>query len=250
MAVVTADSASAKTREAQVRSMFDRIAARYDLMNSVMSAGLHHRWRSRAADLASLSPGDAALDVCCGTGDLAIELKRRVGATGSVVGIDFSESMLALARAKSERLGAGVEYRHGNALELPFADASFDAATVGFGVRNLVDLRRGVLELARVVRPGGRVVILEITTPTRPPLSWFYGLWFDRIVPLLGAAAGDRDAYTYLPQSVRRFPPAFELAELMHGCGLGDVRFLLLAGGIVAVHSGTVASAGESGAKP
>jgi demethylmenaquinone methyltransferase/2-methoxy-6-polyprenyl-1,4-benzoquinol methylase len=223
--------------------MFDRIATRYDLMNSVMSAGLHHRWRSRAADLASLEPGETALDVCCGTGDLAFELKRRVGPEGTVVGLDFSEPMLALANAKSERLGAGVVFRQGNALELPFPDSSFDAATVGFGVRNLVDLRRGVLELARVVRPGRRVAILEITTPSRPPLSWFYGLWFDRIVPLLGALAGDRDAYSYLPQSVRRFPPALELAELMHGCGLTDVRFLLLAGGIVAVHAGTVGPA-------
>jgi demethylmenaquinone methyltransferase/2-methoxy-6-polyprenyl-1,4-benzoquinol methylase len=248
--VVTADSVSGPAKEAQVRSMFDRIATRYDLMNSVMSAGLHHRWRSRAADLASLREGEVALDVCCGTGDLALELKRRVGAGGKVVGLDFSEPMLALARAKSVRLDAGVEFRHGNALELPFADASFDAATVGFGVRNLVDLRRGVLELARVVRPGRRVVILEITTPTRPPLSWFYGLWFDRIVPMLGTLAGDRDAYSYLPQSVRRFPPALELAELMHGCGLVDVRFLLLAGGIVAVHAGTVAPASGTGGRP
>jgi demethylmenaquinone methyltransferase/2-methoxy-6-polyprenyl-1,4-benzoquinol methylase len=248
--VVTADSVSGPAKEAQVRSMFDRIATRYDLMNSVMSAGLHHRWRSRAADLASLREGEAALDVCCGTGDLALELKRRVGPGGTVVGLDFSEPMLALARAKSVRPDAGVEFRHGNALELPFADASFDAATVGFGVRNLVDLRRGVLELARVVRPGRRVVILEITTPTRPPLSWFYGLWFDRIVPMLGILVGDRDAYSYLPQSVRRFPPSLELAELMHGCGLVDVRFLLMAGGIVAVHAGTVAPASGAGGRP
>jgi demethylmenaquinone methyltransferase / 2-methoxy-6-polyprenyl-1,4-benzoquinol methylase len=245
--VVTADRGPATGREEQVRSMFDRIATRYDLMNSVMSAGLHHRWRSRAADLAALGPGDSALDVCCGTGDLALELKRRVGSGGSVVGTDFSEPMLALAREKAARLGLEVSYRSGNALELPFPDSSFDAATVGFGLRNLVDLRRGVLELARVVRPGGRVVVLEITTPTRPPLSWFYRLWFDRIVPLLGAAAGDRDAYTYLPQSVRRFPPALELAELMHGCGLADLRFLLLAGGIVAVHAGTVGSEAGDG---
>jgi demethylmenaquinone methyltransferase/2-methoxy-6-polyprenyl-1,4-benzoquinol methylase len=245
---MTADSAS---REAQVRSMFDRIATRYDLMNSVMSAGLHHRWRSRAADLASLKPGEAALDVCCGTGDLALELKLRVGSGGTVVGLDFSEPMLALAQAKSARLGSGVEYRHGNALELPFPESSFDAATVGFGLRNLVDFQRGVLELARVVRPGGQVVILEITTPTRLPLSWFYRLWFDRVVPWLGAVAGDRDAYSYLPQSVRRFPPALELAGLMDGCGLREVRFLLLGGGIVAVHAGTVASAaGEGGSRP
>jgi demethylmenaquinone methyltransferase / 2-methoxy-6-polyprenyl-1,4-benzoquinol methylase len=251
MGIVTADSGSATARERQVRSMFDRIASRYDLMNSVMSAGLHHRWRSRAADLTGLCAGQSGLDVCCGTGDLALELKRRVGDRGSVVGLDFSEPMLGLARAKAAERGVGVDYRIGNALELPFADASFDAATVGFGVRNLVDLGRGISELVRVVRPGGRVVILEITTPTRPPLSWFYALWFDRIVPLLGVVAGDRDAYSYLPQSVRRFPPALELAELMHDCRLTDVRFLLLAGGIVAVHAGTVSSAsGDGGGKP
>ena len=125
-------------------------------------------------------------------------------------------------------------------MELPFKDGEFDAATVGFGIRNLVNLRSGITEMARVVRAGGRVVILEITTPQRPPLSWFYRVWFDRIVPMLGTVAGDRDAYTYLPQSVRRFPPAPELAELMNDVGLRQVRFLLLAGGIVAVHSGTV----------
>jgi demethylmenaquinone methyltransferase / 2-methoxy-6-polyprenyl-1,4-benzoquinol methylase len=221
--------------------MFDRIAGRYDLMNSVMSAGLHHRWRSRAVGFTALGPGQSALDVCCGTGDLALELKRLVGAQGSVVGLDFSEPMLELAREKSARAGLDVAYRHGNALELPFEDGAFDAATVGFGVRNLVNLRSGIAEMARVVRVGGRVVILEITTPQRPPLSWFYRVWFDRIVPMLGTIAGDRDAYTYLPQSVRRFPPALKLAELMHDVGLREVRFLLLAGGIVAVHSGTVA---------
>jgi demethylmenaquinone methyltransferase/2-methoxy-6-polyprenyl-1,4-benzoquinol methylase len=223
--------------------MFDRIADRYDLMNSVMSAGLHHRWRKRAADVAELEPGDRALDVCCGTGDLALELKRRVGERGEVLGLDFSEPMLELARKKSAQAGLAVEYRNGNALELPFAADSFAAASVGFGVRNVVDLERGLSEMARVVRPGGRVVVLEITTPTRPPLSWFYRLWFDRLVPLLGSVAGDHDAYTYLPASVRRFPPAPELAELMHRAGLRDIRYLLLAGGIVAIHAGSVAGA-------
>ncbi len=218
--------------------MFDRIADRYDLMNSVMSAGLHHRWRARAVDRCHLEPGDSTLDVCCGTGDLALELKRRVGGSGQVTALDFSEPMLELARRKSEQAGLAVDYRHGNALELPFADGSFAAATVGFGVRNLVDLERGLSEMARVVRPGGQVVVLEITTPTRPPLSWFYRAWFDRIVPLLGSVAGDHDAYSYLPESVRRFPPAPDLAELMHQVGLREIRYLLLAGGIVAIHSG------------
>jgi demethylmenaquinone methyltransferase / 2-methoxy-6-polyprenyl-1,4-benzoquinol methylase len=219
--------------------MFDRIADRYDLMNSVMTAGMHHRWRERAADLARVGPGDAALDVCCGTGDLALALARRVGPAGRVVGLDFSAPMLALARAKASDVSF-VEWLQGNALELPFADGQFDAATVGFGARNVVDLQRGIAEMARVVRPGGRVVILEITTPRRPPLSWFYSVWFDRIVPVLGTIAGDRDAYTYLPSSVRRFPPAHELAALMHATGLRDVRYLILAGGIIAVHAASV----------
>jgi demethylmenaquinone methyltransferase/2-methoxy-6-polyprenyl-1,4-benzoquinol methylase len=220
--------------------MFDRIADRYDLMNSVMTAGLHHRWRERTADLARVGPGDSALDVCCGTGDLALELARRVGADGAVVGLDFSAPMLELAGEKSRAAGAPVRWMQGNALELPFGDGEFDAATVGFGVRNLVDLERGIAEMARVVRPGGRVVILEITTPERPPLSWFFAVWFDRIVPLLGAVAGDRDAYSYLPSSVRRFPPAPQLAALMDRAGLREIRYLVLAGGIIAIHAGTV----------
>ena len=220
--------------------MFDRIAGRYDVMNSLMSAGLHHRWRRLAADIAQVDRGNVALDACCGTGDFAIELKRRVGPSGRVVGLDFSEAMLEQARAKSRRVGISVEYIQGNALELPFEDRTFDVVTVGFGVRNLVDLRAGLAELARVLRLGGRLVVLEITTPNRAPLSWFYAVWFDRLVPLLGTLAGHRDAYAYLPSSVRGFPPAPELAGLMEEVGLEDVSYRLLAGGIVAIHCGTI----------
>jgi demethylmenaquinone methyltransferase/2-methoxy-6-polyprenyl-1,4-benzoquinol methylase len=222
--------------------MFDRIADRYDLMNSVMTAGMHHRWRERTADLANVGPGASALDVCCGTGDLALELARRVMPGGRVVGLDFSVPMLELAQVKSRNGGVPVAWMEGNALELPFDDGEFDAATVGFGIRNVVDIDRGIAEMTRVVRPGGRVVILEITTPLRPPLSWFFAVWFDRIVPLLGTVAGDRDAYSYLPSSVRRFPPAEELAALMHRVGLHEIRYLVLAGGIIAIHSGTVSA--------
>lgn len=226
---------------AQVRTMFDRIAGVYDLMNTAMTAGMHHRWRERAADRAELPPGGTALDVCCGTGDLALELTRRVGPDGAVVGCDFSEPMLELARRKAGERGASqARFEWADALELPYEEGSFDAVTVGFGVRNLVDLERGLAEMVRVLRPGGRAVILEITQPRRPPLSTFYSLWFDRIVPLLGALAGDREAYTYLPSSVRRFPPAHDLAALMHWTGLRDVRYVVLAGGIVAIHSGVV----------
>jgi demethylmenaquinone methyltransferase/2-methoxy-6-polyprenyl-1,4-benzoquinol methylase len=204
-------------------------------MNSVMTAGMHHRWRERAADLAWVGPGDRALDVATGTGDLAIELKRRVGVGGEVVGVDFSERMLELARGKAPAL----RFEAGNALALPYPDASFDAVTVGFGARNFDDLPRGLAELARVTRAGGRVVVLEITTPQRPPLSWFFRLWFDRVVPALGRVAGDPDAYTYLPSSVRRFPGPAELGAELAAAGLSDVRWILTAGGIIALHAGT-----------
>ena len=220
--------------------MFDRIAGVYDVMNTVMTAGLHHRWRARAADLAALRAGDSALDVACGTGDLALELAARVAPAGEVVGCDFSEEMLARARAKAVGAPAPARFEWANALALPYEAGSFDAATVGFGARNFADLGRGIAEMARVVRPGGRVVILEITTPQRPPLAWFYVLWFDRAVPALGRLAGDRDAYAYLPSSVRRFPGPRELAGVMAGCGLAEIRWIVTAGGIIALHVGTV----------
>ena len=217
----------------QVRSMFDRIAGFYDLMNSVMTAGLHHQWRSRAADLSAAGPGDRVLDVATGTGDLAIELARRVGPSGEVVGSDFSEGMLDRAREKDP----SIRWEWGDALDLPYADGEFAAATVGFGARNFSDLGKGISEMARVVRPGGRVVILEITQPQRPPLSTFFSIWFDRIVPLMGRFD---EAYTYLPNSVKRFPGPHDLGGQMAAAGLVDVRWVLTAGGIIAIHQGTV----------
>jgi demethylmenaquinone methyltransferase/2-methoxy-6-polyprenyl-1,4-benzoquinol methylase len=219
--------------------MFDRIAGVYDLMNTAMTAGMHHRWRERAAARADLEAGDAALDVCCGTGDLAFELARRVGPKGTVIGCDFSEPMLELARRKaaSRELGQ-VRFEWADAPELPYPDAGFDAVTVGFGARNLVDLDGGLREFARCLSPGGRLVILEITQPRRPPLSTFYSLWFDRIVPVLGTVAGDRDAYAYLPESVKRFPSPPRLAQMMAAAGFERIGYLVLAGGIIAIHNG------------
>ena len=250
--------------------MFDRIARVYDPMNTAMSAGLHRRWRARAADLAGLGAGQRVLDLATGTGDLALERAARVWPGGEVVGADFSEAMLDVARAKSAQPPADgaapprVEPRFewADAMSQPYPDDRFDAATAAFGVRNFDDLGRGLSEMARVVRPGGRVVVLEMTTPTRPPLSLFYRVWFDRLVPALGRLAGalawERSrrgagtgeaigqAYSYLPSSVRRFPGPAELAAEMGQAGITGVKGVLLAGGIVAIHAGTVTKAGGS----
>ena len=213
-----------------VRTMFDRIAPVYDVMNHVMTAGLDIRWRRRAAE-AAVRAGDRVLDAACGTGDLAIA-DLRAGA-GKVTGLDFSPKMLERARAKH----TSVEWLQGDMLALPFADETFDAATVGFGVRNVENLELGLRELRRVLRPGGRVAILEITQP-RGALRPFYSLWFDRIVPLLGKVLPGGDAYTYLPASVKRFPTAERLAEMLREAGFGDVGFMLMGGSIVALHTG------------
>jgi demethylmenaquinone methyltransferase / 2-methoxy-6-polyprenyl-1,4-benzoquinol methylase len=213
-----------------VKAMFDRIAPLYDLMNHLMTAGLDRRWRRLTAE-AVVRRGDRVLDACCGTGDLAIAATRAGAA--SVVGLDFSPRMLERARRKHQ----GVTWVEGDALALPFDDASFDAATVGFGVRNLADLPRGLGELRRVLVPGGRLAVLEITTP-RGLLAPFFRLWFDHVVPLLGRLFRGGAAYSYLPASVRRFPGPEDLAALMRDAGLDEVRYRLLAGGIVALHTG------------
>ena len=215
----------------EVRTMFDRIAPVYDVMNRVMTAGLDLRWRRLTAE-AVVRAGNRVLDACCGTGDLAVA-DLRAGAT-EVTGLDFSPRMLERARRKSSE----ITWVEGDMLELPFADGSFEAATVGFGVRNVADLERGLAELARVVAPGGRLGILEITKPTGL-LAPFYRLWFDRIVPLLGKALKGGAAYSYLPASVRRFPGPQDLADLISGAGFDGVEYRTFAGGIVALHTGT-----------
>jgi demethylmenaquinone methyltransferase/2-methoxy-6-polyprenyl-1,4-benzoquinol methylase len=198
-------------------------------MNRVMTAGLDVRWRRLAAE-AAVRKGDRVLDAACGTGDLAIA-DLKAGAA-RVTGLDFSEQMLARARKKAQ-----LEWVKGDMLALPFADETFDAATVGFGVRNVEDLELGLRELRRVLRPGGRLAILEITQP-RGALRPFYSLWFDRVVPLLGKVLPGGDAYTYLPASVKRFPTAERLADMLREAGFGDVRFRLMGGSIVALHTG------------
>jgi demethylmenaquinone methyltransferase/2-methoxy-6-polyprenyl-1,4-benzoquinol methylase len=216
----------------EVRSMFDRIARVYDPMNRILTAGLDGRWRRRTAE-AVVRAGDRVLDACCGTGDLALADER---AGGTVTGLDFSERMLERARKKSD----SVEWVQGDALALPFPDASFDVVTVGFGVRNVSDLEGGLAELRRVLRPGGQLGVLDITTP-RGVLRPFYSVWFDRVVPLLGKVLPGGTAYTYLPASVRRFPSAEELAGLIRAAGFEQVGYRLFAGGIVALHIGVAA---------
>ena len=213
-----------------VRTMFDRIAPVYDVMNRVMTAGLDVRWRRLAAESA-VRMGDTVLDAACGTGDLAIA-DLKAGA-GKVTGLDFSEAMLARARRK-----APLDWVQGDLLALPFADATFDAATVGFGVRNVADLELALAELRRVLRPGGRLAILEITQ-ARGALRPFFSLWFDRVVPALGKLLPGGSAYAYLPASVKRFPDAETLARMLRDAGFAEVRFRLLAGSIVALHTGT-----------
>jgi len=212
-----------------VRRMFDRIAPVYDAMNRVMTAGLDLRWRRIAAE-AVVHPGDRVLDACCGTGDLAVACARRGGV---VTGLDFAPAMLERARRKLP----SATWVEGDLLALPFEAGSFEAATVGFGVRNVADLERGLAELRRVLVTGGRVAVLEITQP-RGMLAPFYRLWFDRIVPLLGRMLRGGAAYTYLPASVRRFPGPGELAGLMASAGFADISYRTFAGGIVALHTG------------
>jgi demethylmenaquinone methyltransferase/2-methoxy-6-polyprenyl-1,4-benzoquinol methylase len=214
----------------EVRAMFDRISPVYDFMNHAMTVGLDRRWRRLAAE-AVVRPGDAVLDACCGTGDLALAAER---AGGRVTGLDFSEQMLARAREKSQT----VEWVLGDAMALPFPDASFDAATVGFGIRNVPDLEAGLAELARVLRPGGRLACLEITRP-EGLLKPFFRLWFDGLVPWAGKVLPGGGAYTYLPASVRRFPGPSDLAAAFGRAGFDGVGWKLQGGGIVALHVGT-----------
>jgi demethylmenaquinone methyltransferase / 2-methoxy-6-polyprenyl-1,4-benzoquinol methylase len=218
---------------AAVEAMFDRISPVYDPMNRLMTAGLDRRWR-RLAVRAVVRPGDRVLDACCGTGDLALEAER---AGGRVTGLDFSERMLERARRKS----ASIDWVRGDVLALPFPDGSFDVSTVGFGIRNVEDLEAGLRQLARVLRPGGRLACLEITRP-RGALRPFFSLWFDGLVPLAGTVLPGGAAYSYLPASVRRFPGPEELGGALRRAGFGEIGWRLLGGGIVALHAATRSS--------
>jgi demethylmenaquinone methyltransferase / 2-methoxy-6-polyprenyl-1,4-benzoquinol methylase len=222
----------------EVRVMFDRIANQYDLMNLLISALQEPRWRRQLVERAALRPGDAALDVASGTGKVAADLHARVAPFGRVLGVDLSPGMIAVAQDRYAGR-QGLEYVVGDALDLPTEDATFDAATIAFGMRNLPDYQRGFAEMARSVRPGGRVLCLEIARP-RSRLSRFMRWWFDRIVPVIGRLAGQGSAYGYLVRSVQAYPSPERIAEIMGEAGLVDVRWRGLTGGIVTLHEGTV----------
>ena len=222
----------------EVRAMFDRIAGVYDPMNLVISAFQEPRWRGRAVRLTGVKPGDRLLDVATGTGKVAADLHRRAQPGGSVLAVDISPGMIRVAR---KRFGdrPGLDFVVGDAMALPTEDGTFDAATIAFGMRNLPDYRQGFAELARSVRPGGRVVCLEIARPRRR-LARMLQFWFDRIVPIVGRVAGQGGAYGYLVRSVKGYPDPDRIAEVMRDAGLEDVSWQGMTGGIVTLHVGTV----------
>ncbi|HMK92664.1 MAG TPA: ubiquinone/menaquinone biosynthesis methyltransferase, partial [Thermoleophilia bacterium] len=213
------------------------IVPHYDLMNRLMTAGLDRCWRAAAAAAAAPPPAAPLLDVCCGTGDLSLALARSYPAS-AVTGLDFSAAMLEMARTKATRAGLGAEFVRGDLLRLPFDDGAFGAVTVGWGVRNVAELDRAFGEMARVTRPGGRVVCLEATLPASAWGRRFHAVWFDRVVPAMGALAGAAEAYAYLPASVRSFPDADGLAAVMQAAGLLHVRYQRLGLGAMALHVG------------
>ncbi len=237
-----------------VRTMFDRIARRYDLMNRVMTLGIDKRWRAAAIRAAKVDPSTRALDVCCGTGDISF-LLAEAGAE-HVTGLDFSAGMLEQARRRQRGHrdpGAAkrIEFVQGDALALPFDDDTFDVITVSFGVRNVEDLGQAYREFARVGRPGARIVCLEITRPKWRVANWFYDVWFDRVVPLLGAIVSrDKAAYTYLPESTKTFPRPPQHAEVIRAAGIKDVTWKRYGAGIVALHRGELPLQPAANAEP
>lgn len=226
-----------EAKHGYVEAMFDAIAPRYDLLNSVLSLKLHGRWRHAAARQAELKPGDTVLDVCTGTGDFACELSRWVGPNGSVVGTDFSREMLKFGEPKRQKFPT-VTLQWADTQALPFPDSQFDAVTVAFGIRNVADTRKGLAEMTRVTKPGGRVVILEFNRPRNPLVAWGYGL-YQRLMPAIGGLiSGRKSAYAYLPASIDAFYSREALSELMESVGLEQIRVTDLNFGTVVIHRG------------
>jgi len=226
-----------------VRNQFDRIAGRYNLTNQVISMGMHHSWKKKAVAALLIKPTGSYLDICCGTGDLAFIIAKHLRLGGKVTGIDFSTHMLSIAGTKSQlsRLAVRPSWIHGNAEQLPFSDKCFDGAIISFGLRNLTDRLQGIRELARVVKRGGRVVNLDLGHPTLPVYTPLFMTYFRHLVPLLGLLLqGDREAYTYLPESLKDYPNPSEISAMFHKAGLTNVTHLPLAWGAVSLHAGVV----------
>lgn len=235
--------AALEERERYVQDLFRRVAPKYDFLNRLLSFRRDVAWRRFTARKAGLEPGGSVLDVATGTGDLAFDLAEVVGSTGRVVGLDFTEAMLVRARAKADKLGLAdvCRFVQGNALELPFEDAQFDAATIAFGLRNVVDRERCLLEMRRVVKPGGRVLVLEFSQPVWPVFRQVYLLYFRHILPFIGRLVqGDADTYRYLPETVLAFPDQEALAANMRNLGFHNVHYYNLSGGICCLHIGEV----------
>jgi demethylmenaquinone methyltransferase/2-methoxy-6-polyprenyl-1,4-benzoquinol methylase len=225
----------------RVRGVFDSVAGKYDLMNDLMSAGLHRLWKRFAVEATHVRPGMRVLDLAGGTGDLALDFARRVGDAGVVVLTDINAAMLGVGRRRLEDRGVvgNLRYALADAERLPFADQRFDAVTIAFGLRNVTDKEAALREMHRVLRPGGRVLILEFSEVRSEPLKLAYDAWSFGVLPLLGRfIANDEDSYRYLAESIRKHPPQEELAAMMEDAGFADVRYRNLTGGIVAIHSG------------
>ncbi|QYR19909.1 demethylmenaquinone methyltransferase [Paenibacillus sp. sptzw28] len=230
-----------KSKEQHVHSVFESIAPKYDLMNDLLSFRRHKAWRSFTMRKMDVKPGATAIDLCCGTCDWTIALARTSG-TGKMVGLDFSQNMLEIGRQKIDRDGLGerISLIHGNAMELPFEDDRFDYATIGFGLRNVPDLKQVLKEMQRVVKPGGQVVCLELSKPIWQPFKSVYYFYFERILPMLGRLFAKRyEQYKWLPESLKAFPDLNQLAEIYRELGLRNVRAYPLTGGIAALHIGT-----------
>ncbi|MCS7208025.1 MAG: bifunctional demethylmenaquinone methyltransferase/2-methoxy-6-polyprenyl-1,4-benzoquinol methylase UbiE [Fimbriimonadales bacterium] len=226
-------------RRRYVREMFSRVAPRYDLLNSLLSFQLHHYWRRRVVRMLRLAPDARVLDLCTGTGDLAIALARHLGPAGEVVALDFCEPMLRIGRAKAQRRGLNhTIWLQADALQLPFTDAQFDAATMAFGLRNLIDKPAALHEIYRVLKSGGKLAILELTRPQRAPVTWLYDLYALHILPRVGKRLSQADAYLYLPMSIRHYEDRATIAEYMKEAGFANVYYRDLTFGVVCVHMG------------
>lgn len=229
------------THRQKVHTVFTRIASRYDSMNTILSLNLDKSWRRRTLQAAAPQPGEQWLDVCCGTGKLTLEIRRILGDTGEVTGLDFNSSMLEVAK-RAETLAKfvrAVRWMEADAMELPFADETFDGITIGFGLRNLPDIDKGIVEMTRVLKSGGRWVCLELSHPVWPIFRQGHGFFVRYVVPRVGnLGLGEQTDYQWLPESLRKFPGAEELADRIRQAKLTDVRFERLSGGIAAVHVG------------